>query len=99
MSWVCSICGSSRILQGSIQASLGDAAHPLGLCMDCRGAAPMPTDKTRPVPVKPIKQPLSPLCRADEYRERARRPKAAMPEDLFGGLSDEDRRALARPLR
>lgn len=97
--WVCSVCGSSRIQTGSVQASLGDSSHPLGLCWDCRGTQDYGKKKDGTVPIgKPPRVPLSPLCRPAEFHEKQRRAKAADPEDLFGALSEGERRALARPI-
>jgi hypothetical protein len=101
--WVCSICGSARIDPATIQPSLGDPRHPLGLCWDCRGSQPLPPspgDKSpKPVSVKPVRHPLSPLCHPDEYTGKHRRPKPAEPLDVFGALPEAERKALERPVR
>ena len=77
--WVCSICGSNAIEESSIQPSLGDEAHPLGLCWGCR-----PNKPKDPNYVKTV---LSPLMTAEEWQGKlARRRVQAQPEDLFAGF-------------
>lgn len=75
--WVCSVCGSPRIEWTSIQPSLGDLDHPLGLCWECRGTQEFgrKKDGTPIAPTrKPAPHPLSPLCRPDEYKAKRRPP-------------------------
>lgn len=96
--WVCSVCGSDRIEPTSIQESLGDPEHPLGLCWECRKKKPLPSKKTKASDMKPIKHPLSPLCRPAEFTGKRRPPPEAKADDLFGSLPEDERKQLTRPV-
>lgn len=96
--WVCSIDGSARISPKTIQASLGDPRHPLGFCYQCRPAALDQKDSKRPGRRLP-KHTLSPLCRPAEWQGRPQKPVELPPEDLFGALPEDERKALSTPIR
>jgi len=41
----------------------------------------------------------TPLISSRAFKAKARRPKGATPDDLFGGLSDEQRRELTKAVK